>query len=188
MTLIDDALIQTARARLNDALDHWLLAGGLAAAAAIVGAHLVERVGGYPPCFLCFVQRWAFWAAIAAAGIGLAAARRAPTQAAWIAMSAMGLAFAAGAAVAAFHAGVEWKFWPGPAFCTSAAGERLDADALSTLFDGPANVVDCSAAPFRIAGLSMAGWNVLYCAGLAALSLMAAGRPRRHASQEPAHV
>lgn len=184
----NDAVVFAARARLDQALDRWLVVGGLAAAAAILGAHLVERVGGYPPCFLCFVQRWTFWAAIAAAALGVAASRRAPQSAAQIGALAMAFAFAAGAIAAAFHAGVEWTFWPGPAFCTSAAGERLDPDALASVLDGPAAVVDCSAAPFRILGLSMAGWNVVYSAGLAVLSVMAARRRPQPGSREPTHV
>lgn len=175
------------RARGDHALDAWTLVGGLAAAAAIIGAHLVERVGGYPPCFLCFVQRWAFWAAIAAAVLGLVAARRAPDAAHRLAAWALALVFTASALIAAFHAGVEWGFWPGPAFCTG-AGERLSAEDLLAALNAAGPVVDCASAPFRILGLSMAGWNVVYSAGLAALSVIAARRRPQSTSGEPVHV
>ena len=49
-------------------------------------------------------------------------------------LPALAVIFLAGAGIAAYHAGVEWKFWPGPPECTGGTSAPLShADFLSRL-------------------------------------------------------
>ena len=59
--------------------------------------------------------------------------------------------------------------WPGPSTCSGGLG-----DGLPTLTNEP--VVRCDEATIRILGLSLAGWNALICAGLAAVGFKGASR------------
>jgi disulfide bond formation protein DsbB len=74
---------------------------------------------------------------------------------------------------AVYHAGVEWRFWPGPSSCTGVvAGPPSAADLMKELQH--AKVVACDEAQLRILGLSLAGWNAILSAALAALALRGA--------------
>jgi disulfide bond formation protein DsbB len=83
----------------------------------------------------------------------------------------IGLVFGVGAVVAAYHSGVEWKIFPPPAGCASGAiVNPLEIKDLNQSF----HVADCTAAPFYILGLSMAGWNGVVSLILSAVSFVAA--------------
>ena len=134
-------------------------------------AHAFEHIGRYLPCQLCLRQREVFWAAIAVALIGLVVTRLRPSDRLLMTVNAMiGLVFLTGAIVAGYHAGVEWKFWPGPADC--AAGGNLDLPgSLSEIdFNRRFATVSCSEAAWRLFGISMAGYNALISLGLAVVS------------------
>ena len=75
-----------------------------------------------------------------------------------------------------YHAGVEWKFWPGPAECTGGAGGVSAADLTALLNGAKAKMPDCDKPAWIFFGLSMAGWNTLVSLGLALFSAMAASR------------
>jgi disulfide bond formation protein DsbB len=145
-------------------------------------AHAFERFGGYAPCLLCLKQREVYWVAAGVALVSLAALRLPGLRALrpWMGL-ALGLIFLFGAGLAAFHAGVEWKWWPGPAACASGGGSVAGLD-MSGLVDGSLKVrpPSCEDAAWRLAGLSMAGWNALASLGLAAAGVAAwrAGRAR----------
>ena len=71
------------------------------------------------------------------------------------------------AGLAAYHAGVEWKWWAGPQDCCGRARADLGppADLLKQL--GRSRVVRCDEAAWRFLGLSLAGYNVLISLALA---------------------
>src|SRR3546814_16966561 len=69
--------------------------------------------GGLQPCVLCLYQRYAYGVALAFAGLAFLAAAHALGRR--ILLMLAGLAFAAGSAIAAFHVGVEQKWWEGTA-------------------------------------------------------------------------
>ncbi|MEO1656950.1 MAG: disulfide bond formation protein B [Pseudomonadota bacterium] len=141
----------------------------------LAGAHLFERVGGLPPCTLCLDQREAHWAAAAAGGLTLLLARMGTGQRTLAsALGALTLLYLFSAGLAGYHAGVEWGFWPGPATCTAAGKDDLasSSDLLASL-SAPADGVSCSDAAWRMAGISMAGYNTLISAGLAVIALFA---------------
>lgn len=121
---------------------------------------------GLAPCELCLWQRWPYWVAGALALLALFVPRR-PML--WLA----GLAAAVSAAIAAFHLGVEFGWWPSPLpgcqAATAGAGASVE-DLLASLSATPNK--PCDQPAYLIAGLplSMAGMNLIYGAGLAALA------------------
>jgi len=149
--------------------------GGFAlflAAAVILTALGFEYLGGYAPCPLCILQRYAWYAAIPLLFVAMALVGEMPRLAGLI-FFAVTLAFLANAGLGVYHAGVEWKFWPGPDTCgTAQALPTSPADLLNGL--AQARVVRCDEAAWTFAGLSMAGWNVVVSLVAFALSLKAA--------------
>jgi disulfide bond formation protein DsbB len=149
----------------------------LAASAAVLGAALASQYwGGLLPCELCLAERWPWAAAIAISVLGaLAGPRLSP---AFLTLP-LGLAFAAGAALAAYHVGVEEHWFAGPAACTAGAGApktlaALRAELLSR--QGPR----CDVPAWSLFGISLAGWNFLASLAMAGFSfaLFAAFRRR----------
>ncbi|MEJ8570242.1 disulfide bond formation protein B [Microbaculum marinum] len=144
-------------------------------AATILGAWAFEYAG-YPPCPLCLDQRIPYYVGIPLALVCLIVARARPGS--WPAralIGIVGLLFLGGAVLAAYHAGVEWKWWPGPADCAAGAGgDVTTGNLLDSLQSTP--LVRCDEAALRILGLSLAGYNVLISLALAAVSLRAAFR------------
>jgi disulfide bond formation protein DsbB len=160
-------------------LDRWRLTALVVSALMLAIAHGFQTFGGYQPCTLCLRQREVYWVAgTLALGfvilVRLPAGARLRQLSCWV----LGLAFLVGCGIAVYHAGAEWKFWPGPSTCSSAGGAGgVSAAAMQALLNGakirpPA----CDQAAWVFAGLSMAGWNAVASLGLAVLSAMAALR------------
>ncbi|MGE3830999.1 MAG: disulfide bond formation protein B, partial [Parvibaculaceae bacterium] len=132
----------------------------------ILGAFIFEY-NGYPPCPLCLMQRWAYYAAMPLAlVVALLAQRNAGPVGLLLAL--IGLIFAANSIFGIYHSGIEWGFWPGPDTCSGGDVTR----GLPKIGNEP--VISCSEAAIRIFGLSLAGWNAVICAGLAAVAFHAA--------------
>ncbi|MDQ8698923.1 disulfide bond formation protein B [Hyphomicrobium sp. LHD-15] len=156
--------------------------GGLTlflAAGVILTALGFEHLGGYAPCPLCLLQRYAYYAAIPLLFVAMALVSEKP-RLAGVLFFVVALAFLANAGLAAYHAGVEWKFWPGPDTCgTAQTLPTSAADLLSGL--EATRVVRCDEAAWTFAGLSMAGWNViaslLAFTGAIKAAFLAASRP-----------
>jgi disulfide bond formation protein DsbB len=156
----------------------------LLAVAAILGALAFEHIGGYAPCPLCLQQRYAYYLAIPLLLLGLlCTARERPIPAA-ILFAVVAAAFLANAVLAGYHAGAEWKFWPGPDTC-AAAGEPLTSGGGLLKDLETTHVVRCDEAALRILGLSLAGWNVLICLVLAAGAAATAGGLVRQRAAAP---
>ena len=141
-------------------------AGGFALAlaiAAIVTALGYEHLGGLEPCPLCLQQRYAFYAGIPALFLALVLVAAEHPKAAALLFFAVALAFLANSGLATYHAGVEWKLWPGPDTCGQPLGSLKPLGGGGGLLDqlGTARVVRCDEAAWRFLGLSFAGWNVL---------------------------
>jgi disulfide bond formation protein DsbB len=146
---------------------------GSVALALILGAIAFQYIGGYPPCEMCHWQRWPH---IAAAVIGLGGGllleigsldRKLALPLAVLAVALV----AASGAIGVYHAGVEWRFWPGPAACTSAyvPGQVVDLTHFG-------HVPLCDRAAWRLFGISMAGYNALISMGTVAVAAFALAR------------
>ncbi len=162
----------------KDAFSPSVAAGvvGLAALAAISSALAFEHLGGYEPCPLCLQERWAYYAAIPLAFLALLFFRQGQSGIAQLLLVVCGLAFLANAGLGVFHSGVEWHWWPGPASCS---GGSITLDA-SRLLEAVKNerVVRCDEAPWRLFGLSFAGYSALISAGLAFVAAWGVMRAR----------
>jgi disulfide bond formation protein DsbB len=139
-----------------------LLVGGVSNAL-LLGAFAFQYLGGLPPCEMCVWQRWPHGAAILlGAGGGLLVATGAlPAKAArtlaWLAVIALVIT----GAIGVFHAGVEWKLWPGPSHCTG-VGDPRSFDIV---------IVRCDEAAWRLLGLSLAGYNAIFSFIVAAIAI-----------------
>jgi disulfide bond formation protein DsbB len=96
-----------------------------------------------------------------------------------LALAALCVIFLVSAVFGAYHAGVEWGFWPGPTDCTGSFQKaRSPAEFLRQLEN--IRVVRCDEAALRIMGLSLAGWNAVISIALAAWAFLGLrGRPAR---------
>lgn len=141
--------------------------------AAILTALAFQYIGGYAPCPLCSMQRYAYYAAIPLLFVTLALSSAGRPGWAAALFFIVALAFLGNAGLGAYHAGAEWKFWPGPDTC--AGSQELSTSAGSLLKDlEGTRVVRCDEAALRILGLSFAGWNVIASLALMSLALRAA--------------
>jgi disulfide bond formation protein DsbB len=134
------------------------------ATATIAGAWIVEYLG-YAPCPLCLKQRSFYYAGIPLALV-IAVIAPANSRAARAGLAVLGLMWIGSAGFGAYHAGVEWKLWPGPDTC----GGSLS----SLLPDLSKPVVACDEAAIRIFGVSLAGWNAVISLAMAAIALASA--------------
>lgn len=156
------------------------LAAALAIGMALVvgGALAFEHIGGYIPCALCLQQRTPYYVGVPVALLALlSATMRWPamvTRALFLIAAAL---MAYGAGLGAYHSGVEWGWWEGPAAC---GGGAVSTDAGSLLNDLNAlRPPSCADAALRVLGLSFAGWNVIASIGLFAIALKGAFAPAR---------
>jgi disulfide bond formation protein DsbB len=139
----------------------WPAAVALCGSGAILlGALAFQHIGGYPPCSLCYWQRYGHVGVMALAWLALLPLTRAVRIAL---LSLTGLALLVTAGIALYHVGVEWKWWAGPSGCTSSSIGGVSVDkALDMLRRKP--VVLCDKIAWSMFGISMAGWNVLLSA------------------------
>lgn len=137
----------------------------------ILAAHAFEAFGGYAPCPLCLQERYAYYFAVPAALVAFFAARGVRFGFARLVLVLIAIGFLINAALGIYHAGAEWKWWPGPDTCAGAFDLTWGEGGI---VDTP--VIRCDEAPWRFAGLSFAGWNVVVSAGLAALAAFGATR------------
>lgn len=145
------------------------------------GFFFFEYVLGYPPCPLCLDQRLAFYVSVPLAallwlGAGYGAARK---------VLLLGFLAIAGlmlwnTGLSIFHAGVEWKFWPGPTDCSGPLNSLGSAGGLMQKLQN-IRIVRCDEAAWRLFGISLAGYDVLvslFLAVVAGFGVQAArGRP-----------
>lgn len=143
-------------------------------AALLAGAYYFQYVEGLWPCLLCLYQRPPHFAVIVLAMAAALLAGRAP-QLARIALALAAVALIAGAAIGIYHAGVEWKFWPGPSACGGGGPISANPEELAQRMAHEV-IVRCDEAAWSLLGLSMAAWNALLSLAVAAFALITALR------------
>lgn len=159
------------------AAHRWPLFAALASALILGGAYFFEFVLGYAPCALCYDQRHIHQAVI---GVGLVTGTLfhfvpGTRRFAWAACLLIAAIYVYSAGFAAWHAGIEYNWWEGPASCTMAGNVEVTSADLDALLNGGGDpIVLCDEAAWTLFGISMAGYNALMSAVLAVLSGLAA--------------
>ncbi|MDO9222388.1 MAG: disulfide bond formation protein B [Caulobacter sp.] len=162
------------KALIDRCLQNWPLVAAVSSLLMLAIAHAFETFGHLAPCTLCLRAREVYWVALTVGGLAFAAQlflkddriRR-------LGSLLLAAVFLVGVGVAVYHAGAEWKFWPGPKTCASGAIQQLTSlDAVMN--GGSIKAPACDTAAWVFLGLSMAGWNALISLKLLVYSILAA--------------
>ena len=143
-----------------------LLAAGIGSLAVALGA---QYLGGLEPCILCQYQRIPYWTVIALALTGLlipAADKRG------IFLMAATV-FAAAAALAFYHVGVEQHWWISVAQCEAGPNQTSNFEAFRSIALNPL-AKPCNEVDWTLFGYSITVYNTLVSIALAAAALFAA--------------
>jgi disulfide bond formation protein DsbB len=146
--------------------------------ATIAGAWYFQLVLKLPPCPLCLEERIPYHIVIPLSLLMIVAALAyAPRTLLTVGFIAIIIAVLGGAALGTYHAGVEWRWWPGPTDCS---GPISDFKAQGSLLGQlqSINVVRCDEAAWRFLGISLAGYNVLISLAMAAIAAYGLLAPR----------
>ena len=136
----------------------------------ICGFFFFQYVLGYPPCPLCLEQRDAFYVSVPlAALLWLGVNHGASSKVLIAGFAVITLAMLWNTGLSVYHAGVEWKWWPGPTDCSGPiTGFGSAGNLLNRLQD--IRIVRCDEAAWRFLGISLAGYDVLISLFLATVA------------------
>jgi disulfide bond formation protein DsbB len=155
-----------------------------ASVATLAGAYYFQYALGYAPCHLCLQERIPYIFAVGAALIAGILSREANLGIAPVVFIGLcALAFAIGAGLSAYHAGVEYKWWPGPSTCTGGFLSSSLGDLQTELQTGM-RAPQCDKAAWTLFGVSLAGFNMLISLVLFILSSLPVIRYFREAHGE----
>lgn len=167
--------VATLTSQVQRSAAHPLFPAAAIAALGVVllaGAYAFEYLGGLKPCPLCLEQRVPWFVLIVLGGAIVGAdTAKAPR---WIVLAlyaAAAIVALYGAHLGGYHAGVEYKWWPGPPDC---AGAAISLPSDGGLLGGlsPHEIVRCDEVPWALAGVSLAGFNFLFSLVAVALAVM----------------
>jgi disulfide bond formation protein DsbB len=143
------------------------------ASALVLGAALLSQYwGGLAPCELCLKERWPWDAALLIAALAFLLSGRVPVG--WPAV-VLALIFAAGAALAFYHVGVEQHWFAGPSSCTTNATGAQTIDDLKKQLLATEPVL-CDQVQWSLFGISLAGLNLIASAVMTIACVAAARR------------
>jgi len=130
---------------------------------------------GLQPCNLCIIQRYPFGIIIALGLIGYIISFKSKKATAVI-MGLIGLTFLANSGIAAYHSGVERKWWVSFLEGCSVPTLPSDPDKILEHIQSLSKAVRCDEILWSdpIFNLSMANWNVGFCLALGVIALMSA--------------
>lgn len=153
-------------------LTRWplLIAGG--SLLIMFGAWGFQYIGHYDPCALCYDQRHIHMAVIAlglASGLALMLRPELARFTPW-ALFLMAALLLYSTGFAFWHAGIENAWWEGPSTCTATGGAGITSSDIMAALNGERPVVLCDEAAWRMFGISMAGYNALISAAMAAIA------------------
>jgi len=153
-----------------------------ASIATLGGAFFFQYALGYAPCHLCLIERIPYYFAIGAALCAGILSREA-NLGVWpvVLLGLCALAFGIDAGISAYHAGVEYKWWPGPSSCTGGGLVSNSLENLQTELQSGMRTPQCDKAAWTLFGISLAGFNFLISLALAFLSALPVLRFEREA-------
>jgi disulfide bond formation protein DsbB len=129
--------------------------------AAALGTALTSQYGfGLAPCEMCHWQRWPHYAALVPALAALLLPMGTGVKRSLIILTALLVAISG--LIGAFHAGVEYQWWPGLTSCSTTGAATLES-----IWNTP--LTRCDVPAFTLFGISMAGYNAIASLGGAAL-------------------
>ena len=138
--------------------------------ATIGGFFFFQYALGFPPCPLCLEQRQPYYFVVPLAALLFIGANHGASSKVMIAGFAVITAFMLwDCGLAVYHAGVEWKWWPGPNDCSGPINKFGAARDVFKHLDNLV-LVRCDEVQWRFLGLSLAGWNAFDSLGLAAVA------------------
>jgi len=135
-----------------------------ASAAVLLGAYAFQYIGGLAPCKLCLYQRIPYGLAMLVSGGALILPAHAR-----LAHALLIAIFAVSMGLGVHHAGVEWRWWEGPASCSNLLGGAANVEELTAMILA-APVVRCDEIPWSLFGISLAGYNALISMALMGIS------------------
>jgi disulfide bond formation protein DsbB len=124
----------------------------------ILAAWVFEYIGGFIPCELCYAQRIPYYIGLPILGAIIGGWNIIPVPLRILLTLGVAGIFAWGTYLGAYHAGVEWGFWPGPTACTG-TGAGVSFGDLNDI--NATRVVPCDQPQVRFFGLSFAGLNAI---------------------------
>ena len=142
--------------------------------AALATAFTAQYGFGLRPCELCLYQRVPYGVVIFLSLLALGL-RLEPRRMAMV-LGACALAFTVDGGLSLYHVGVEQHWWAGPSACTGGLGGVQSVQDLAALLSKPINIPQCDKVAWSLFGISMAGYNLIACLGLAGFSLLSAQR------------
>jgi len=138
-----------------------------AAIIAVVGALAIATVYVFQyvflilPCPLCLEQRVAFYFSIPLAVLlWLGASYGASRKVMLLGFLAIMVVMLCNTGLSAYHAGVEWKWWPGPLDCSGPISNFGNARDIINQLQNRISLIRCDEADWRFLGLSLAGYDV----------------------------
>jgi disulfide bond formation protein DsbB len=134
--------------------------------ATVLGAWGSQLIGGLVPCELCLEQRIPYYIGLPLLALILLLWTRLPRTVLIGGLVVAALVFVWSTYLGIHHAGVEWKFWPGPTAC-SGIGVTVSFEDLSNI--NATRVVPCDAVQFELFGITLAGFNALISAAIVAM-------------------
>jgi disulfide bond formation protein DsbB len=140
----------------------------LAAAVSLAAAYVAQYGFGLAPCRLCLWQRLPFALVV---GLGFVAWLK-PAWRSYV-LGAITLTFAAGAALAFFHVGVEQKWWQMPGECGGVPFKSGMSPADFAALIKNTKIARCDQPAWQLGPfITMASLNVLWSGALVVLALL----------------
>jgi disulfide bond formation protein DsbB len=142
----------------------------LAGALALACVYFIQYVLLIAPCPLCLEQRIAYYICVPlAALLWLGAGNRASRKVLMLGFIVIAGFMLWNTGLAAYHAGVEYKFWQGPTDCTGPIDKFGSVGNMLNQLQR-ISLVRCDQVAWSFLGISLAGYNVLLSLALAAVA------------------
>lgn len=155
------------------------------ASIAALGSAYTFQYFGYEPCTLCYYQRYPYMAVILMSAAAWMLSRDGHVHAKLVLLlvAASIAALFLDAGIAAFHVGVEQKWWEGLSTCGGGSGSDGSIEELLQQLQG-IKLVRCDEAAWTLFGISMAGYNMLLALAMGVFGLLAWPHLKKRATSQ----